>query len=128
MGSLGGDKGVFIRSMASRGRLGGLSQGSEYDHLDVAGEWELNGKLIVHLLSGYIPEAGDVFNLFDWGTLLGVFNGIDISAAALPDHLRWDTSELYRLGSISVAPVPLPGAVWLFFSGLCLLRIRAVMT
>ena len=104
--------------------IAGLLQGGEYDHLDVAGLLGLDGTLVISLLDGFNPEAGDVFDLFDWGELLGTFLALDFSGAELPAHLQWDTSSLYTSGALAVtaAPVPLPAGVWLLLSGLVLLR------
>ena len=104
--------------------IAGLLQGDEYDHLDVAGLLGLDGTLVISLLEGFNPEAGDVFDLFDWGELLGTFLALDFSGAELPAHLQWDTSSLYTSGALAVtaAPVPLPAGVWLLVSGLVLLR------
>lgn len=100
--------------------IGGRTQGVGYDHYDVAGTLELNGTLVIALLDGFDPVAGDEFDLFDWGSVSGAFSSVDLAAAVLAPGLAWDLDDLYTNGSLSVsgAPVPLPGALWLLMSAL----------
>ncbi|MES9901924.1 MAG: VPLPA-CTERM sorting domain-containing protein [Sedimenticola sp.] len=78
--------------------------------------------LEVTFFGGFMAEAGDSFQLFDFS---GVNSVIDpFQALLLPDFtnadLEWDISTLYSDGTlgVNVSAVPLPAAVWLFGSAL----------
>jgi hypothetical protein len=81
--------------------LGGLSGGSEYDQLDVAGDLHLGGTLQVSLIGGFTPDIGDTFDMLDFDKL----NGTEFDIVELPGLVGrkvWDTSALYSEGEISV--------------------------
>lgn len=91
-----------------------LASDADYAHLTVTGVLTLAGTLDVHLDPGYQPSSGDLYDLFDWGTLSGTF-----SAVNLPDltpGLAWDDSQLYTNGTIQV--VPEPASAWLALTAL----------
>ena len=113
--------------------LGGLTRGDEYagasplyDSLLVSDTLTLGGTLDVVWWDGFSASEGDVFDIFDWGTLAGHFDTIYIPDLA--DGLFWDTGSLYVDGSLAVvsslnpgpgpATVPLPGAILLCAAGL----------
>lgn len=98
--------------------LGGLLQGTEYDYLDINGDWFLNGgTLNVLAFNGYAPTLGATYDLFDFNSIqgLGVFDAINLPT--LSSDLRWNTSNLYSLGQLSVSAVPEPSS----FVGLAML-------
>jgi PEP-CTERM motif len=100
--------------------LGGTVAGSEHDKLEVVGTLTLaGGPLQVVWWNGFAAGAGDSFDLLDWGVLAGSFGAI--SLPTLADGLLWDTSALYTLGEIRVAPVPEPGAGSLMLAGVAAL-------
>ena len=72
------------------------------DKLIVGGTLTLGGTLDVSLLAG-TPDMGDVFDIMDWGTLVGTFDQI-----ILPEvpGLQWDLSNLYVTGQIGSVPEP----------------------
>jgi hypothetical protein len=78
----------------------------------------LGGTLKLASWNGYSGQAGDSFDLFDWGTLFGTFDHIDFSGFQLAGGTKLDLSKLYLDGSVSVAAVPLPGAFWAMLAGL----------
>ncbi|MCX5683816.1 MAG: PEP-CTERM sorting domain-containing protein, partial [Planctomycetota bacterium] len=84
--------------------LGGNVRGSQYDAMIFGATAALDGDLAVTLLGGFVPQAGQTFDLFDWTTLAGTFDAVTLPA--LPSGLSWDTSDLYSGGSITVAPEP----------------------
>ena len=92
--------------------LEGLLQGTQYDFLDVNGDWTINGgDLQISLLSGFMPTAGNSFDLFDFNSLTGMFDNIFLPT--LGTGLAWNTSGLYTTGVISVnstAAVPEPSS------------------
>jgi len=96
--------------------IGGLAAGSQFDQLQVAGNLNFGGVLQLMWWDNFAAQAGDVFDLFDWGSNSGKFVRIDTRFATLADGLRWDFSRLYTTGEIGVAAVPLPGSFWLFGS------------
>ncbi len=81
--------------------LGGLSGGSQYDQLDVAGTLTLGGSLQVTLIDGFMPGLGDSFDILDWDSLAGgAFDSVDLPE--LTGRNAWDESKLYDTGVISV--------------------------
>lgn len=92
-----------------------------HDHITVGGTLTLAaGNIIeVRLTDGYEPLWGDVFNLFDWGTLnggssaiqAGGFNpntdlDLQISTAMLANGWFWETNQFLTHGIIYVVPEP----------------------
>ncbi|WP_445372352.1 hypothetical protein ACH518_06830 [Methylomonas sp. HW2-6] len=104
--------------------IGGLEAGQQFDQLQVAGNLNFGGVLQLMWWDNFAAQAGDVFDLFDWGSSSGKFTRIDTRFATLANGLRWDFSKLYTTGEIGVAAVPLPGAFWLFGSALLALAGR----
>jgi T5SS/PEP-CTERM-associated repeat protein len=98
--TFGGDV-VFGPLAGLEMELGGTVGGDEYDRLDVAGDLTPGGTLQVVLIDEFVPDVGDTFDIFDWGTLAGA--GFD--AVELPEFIgrkAWDTSALYTDGEIEV--------------------------
>jgi len=87
--------------------LGGIASGVGYDQLHVSGHLDLAGTLTVSLIDGFTPTAGNVFKLFQWGTLSGAFSTLVLPALA--SGLEWNTSQLYTSGVLSVATVGTAG-------------------
>ena len=83
---------------------------SAVERVGVAGALSAGGTLVVTLGNGFQPAAGDRFDLLDWGSLTGTFDGIHLPQ--LPNDLEWDTSALYSTGTITIddggAPATLP--------------------
>ncbi|MEI8045660.1 MAG: fibronectin type III domain-containing protein, partial [Verrucomicrobiota bacterium] len=85
--------------------LGGTTRGTQYDSIQVADNITLAGTLSVKLINGFLPAAGNSFDLFDWGSHTGTFSTLDLPA--LTSGLSWDTSDLYTTGSLDVlADIP----------------------
>ena len=87
-----------------RAELAGTAQGDSYDQLDVAGHLTLDGALEVTLIDGFVPAAGDVFDLWDAGTVSGGFNSVALPA--LPTGLFWHSWQIDTTGEIRVGLVP----------------------
>jgi hypothetical protein len=87
--------------------LGGTTAGSSYDRIQVAGELSIGGMLAVSLIGGFVPGAGNTFDLLDWGILSGTFSSLQLPA--LPSTYAWDTTQLYTSGVLSVVGVGIPG-------------------
>jgi T5SS/PEP-CTERM-associated repeat protein len=86
--------------------LGGTTAGSSYDEIQATGALALGGTLHVSLINGFVPVAGQSFDILDWGTLMGTFSSISLPTLS---GLTWNTSQLYTNGVISVASASLPG-------------------
>ena len=69
-----------------------------YDQFDLTGALSFGGTLNVALLNGYTPQAGDQFNLFDFGSGSGAFSVTNLPT--LSPTLYWNTSALYSTGVI----------------------------
>jgi len=98
--------------------IGGTVSGTEYDFYDVAGELSLGGTLELVSWDGYVAQAGDSFDLFDWDTLSGEFDVIDSDGLLLATGTKLDTSRLYIDGTVSVTAVPEPETYALMLAGL----------
>jgi hypothetical protein len=79
--------------------LGGTMPGSGYDQIQSSGVIAFDGTLEVALIDGFVPAAGQSFNLFDWVGVSGAFDTLQLPA--LPG-LSWNTSQLYVSGVLSV--------------------------
>ena len=73
--------------------------------LTASGQLALDGSVVVSL-NGFMPSAGQMFDVLDWGpgSLVGVFSSLHLPGLA--GGLVWDTSQLYTTGVLSVR---LPG-------------------
>jgi len=91
-----------------------------FDRLLVSGEADLGGSL--RIILGYTPAAGDRFDLMDWGDLADSGYSFDLSLAALPSGLSWDTAAFGADGTISV--VPEPATLSLLALGVLALAVR----
>jgi hypothetical protein len=83
--------------------IGGTQAGSQYDQLITSGLIEANGTLDIELINGFMPQAGDTFQLFQ-GNLTGQFDSV--SLPGLSNGMSWDTSSLYTGGTITSVPEP----------------------
>ncbi|MEN3943235.1 autotransporter-associated beta strand repeat-containing protein [Prosthecobacter sp. SYSU 5D2] len=119
---------------------------TNHDHLEISGSVIWDGGQISVLgdtETGFIPEAGQVFNLLDWynmdGTDWGDFstgsgrylvgNGDDNGHLDLPDlsaypELRWDTGIFFSHGALVISIVPEPSRAVLTLLGLGMLLFR----
>lgn len=94
--------------------IGGATPCSGHDQYSVNLSLTLNGPTLnVVLFGGFTPQAGQAFDILNWGTLTGSFSTVTLPA--LPPGLSWDDSQLYTQGVLGVidpmasnADVPLP--------------------
>jgi len=105
--------------------IGGLAAGTGFDKYIVAGRLGFGGSLKVVFWDGFRGQAGQRFDLFDWGSSEGAFAAIDLSGAPLAAGLSWDTSKLYSTGEIGISAVPEPQSWALMLAGLAGLARRA---
>ena len=96
--------------------LGGLAPGIAHDVLEVLGTSALGGELRVELASGYVPDAGDSFEILTASSISGEFDSyvglsvspdLELTVEYLPDRIRLVT-----------APIPEPGTALLVMIGL----------
>jgi autotransporter-associated beta strand protein len=80
--------------------IGGVLAGAQYDRIESAGSLAFDGTLRVSLIGGFMPSAGQSFDLLDWNFRLGTFDALDLPA--LGPGLAWNTSQLYSAGTLSV--------------------------
>jgi hypothetical protein len=79
--------------------LGGAAS-NQYDRLRaLGGTLTLGGACAVSLVNGFLPSAGDTFDLLDW-TTLGPTRFAAVSLPALPAPCYWVTNRLYTTGEI----------------------------
>ncbi|MEI8372338.1 MAG: autotransporter-associated beta strand repeat-containing protein [Planctomycetota bacterium] len=106
--------------------VGGLSAGSQYDVLNLSEAGMLDGTLELDLINKFVPTLGQTFDIIN-GTTTGHFSSLLL--APLPNGLRWNTSNLYTTGVISVVPEPstlgLLGVAVIGLLGWTLLRFRS---
>lgn len=93
---------------------------SSFDKYIVSGSLSLAGTLKLVSWNGFVAQAGQHFDLLDWGSLSGQFNTIDASGLKLAAGTQLDYSQLYTSGEVLVttSAVPEPGALALWLSGL----------
>jgi T5SS/PEP-CTERM-associated repeat protein len=80
--------------------LGGTTPGTEHDQINHSGTATLGGILDLSLINGFIPGAGDSFDILDWGSITGNFSALNLPT--LGGGLDWDTSNLLIDGTLSV--------------------------
>lgn len=93
-----------------------------FDKLEVGGNFTMGGKLVLTSWNGFVAQAGQSFDLLDWGTLSGTgsgtFKSMDASGFMLAAGTQLDYSQLYTSGTISVTAVPEPATCALLLAGL----------
>ena len=75
--------------------LGGTTPGTQYDRLVVSGAAALNGTLDVLLSGGFMPAAGDSFDILNWGSLSGTFSNLNLQSPGA--NLMWNTRNSIRM-------------------------------
>jgi hypothetical protein len=92
---------------------------SSFDKYTVDGSLLLGGTLKLVSWNGFVAQAGQHFDLLDWGTVSGRFDLIDTSGFKLAAGATLDFSQLYTQGEVSVVggvtavPEPATWALWL---------------
>jgi hypothetical protein len=78
---------TFAPSATLYVEIGGPTAGAEFDRLDVTGQAQLGGGLVVSLVDDYVPGAGDAFEIVGAGSgVLGTFATESLPALP-PDHV-----------------------------------------
>lgn len=94
-----------------------------FDRLLVRCNLHFGGTLKLIAWDGFAAQAGQRFDLFDWGSVSGQFDSIDVTALGLEPGLSLDTSQLYTDGSISISAVPEAQSWILLLAGLAVLGV-----
>lgn len=87
--------------------IGGTSQGTQFDLLNVQGDTILAGTLEFTIIDGFDPTDGDRFDILDWGTLSGSFDTVLLPT--LIGGLAWNIDDLYLTGELSIEIETLTG-------------------
>jgi hypothetical protein len=97
---------------------------SSYGKYVVNGHLSFGGVLKLTSWQGFTGQAGESFDLFDWGSASGTFSSIDASGLQLAAGTALDYSKLYSTGTIDVvsAPVPEPKSYALMLAGLLVME------
>jgi|GEM_PF-3568656 len=85
--------------------LGGLAAGSGHDQLAVAGEASLGGTLDVSLLGGFVPSAGDTFDVVTYGLRTP---GTGFATVSLPAGVSGTVSYGADRATLTITGVSLP--------------------
>jgi len=116
---------VYAAEIGGTGLGDTAGNGIEFDRYVVAGTLTLGGTLKLLSWNSFVGQAGQSFDLFDWGTLFGQFSSIDAGGFPLAAGARLDYSRLYIDGSISITAVPEPETYAMMLAGLGLVGIAA---
>ena len=65
----------------------GTSKGSQYDSLDISGLADLGGSLEISFLNGFLPSAGDTFEIITASSVSDTFDALVLPS--LPGDLLW---------------------------------------
>jgi T5SS/PEP-CTERM-associated repeat protein len=98
---------------------------ASYDKTIFGGTLTLGGTLKLVSWNGFVGQAGQQFDLLDWGSVTGSFAAVDASAFVLADGTALDLSQLYTSGTVSVTAVPEPGTWALWLNGLVVVGAMA---
>ncbi|MCV2363296.1 FxDxF family PEP-CTERM protein [Paucibacter sp. DJ1R-11] len=111
---IGGTSACTAQSCA----LGSPLLDSSFDKLVVGGNLRMGGTLTLKSWNGFVAQAGQSFDLLDWGSSSGTFKTIDASGLSLAAGTKLDYSQLYTNGTITVTAVPEPETYALMLAGL----------
>ena len=91
---------------ASGSLLFDLRSASDFDQLEIGGNFAVGGTLEVGLIGGFSPQSGDTFDLLDFDprNVSGSFDSVDLPALAA--GLAWDVSRLLVTGELEVVAAP----------------------
>lgn len=84
-----------------------LASTVSFDKINVGGILNLgSANFVVMTIGGFVAQAGNSFDLVDWGGGVTGTATIDVSGAALAPGTSWDTSTFTLDGTIRVVPEP----------------------
>lgn len=97
----------------------GPTPGVQFDRLTGIRHLTFDGRLSLAFSGGYVPAAGQRFDVLDFETLTGGFDPARIEVTGVAKD-RLDFSGLAIDGSFAVRPVPEPGTWAMLLAGLAL--------
>ncbi|MBX9608375.1 MAG: hypothetical protein K2Y51_19310 [Gammaproteobacteria bacterium] len=102
--------------------IGGTTPGVDFDLLTVNGTMTLGGTLEIVLLNGFVPDADDSFGFLAASNIVGAFANILLPTLGngQPLALHFGPTGI----TAGAAPVPVPGALWLFGGAVFALATR----
>ena len=100
--------------------LAGRFPGKEYDVLDISGTVTLDGLLEIDLLTDFLPDPGDHFDVLSAATMPGQFDAVSLPSIA---GIQWQLDYILNPAStdtlrLTAVNVPSPPAATLFVIGL----------
>jgi hypothetical protein len=95
-----------------------LLKNNGFDRYAVGGRLGLGGTLKIVSWNGFVGQAGEQFDLLDWGSVSGSFMTVDASGFLLAPGTALDLSQLGTTGTVSVVAVPEPASWALMLAGL----------
>jgi T5SS/PEP-CTERM-associated repeat protein len=81
-------------------QLGGTDRATQFDSVQATGAVHLGGEMDITLFAGFIPTAGNSFDVLDGSTMDGAFSILNLPT--LPAGLMWNASQLTKTGVLSV--------------------------
>ena len=78
-----------------------------WDHVNVSGTATLDGTIQIALYNGFVPNLGDTFQIFTWGSVVGEFANW-LGTAGIPGHADWAFKPTYGPGGLSLVVVQTP--------------------
>jgi T5SS/PEP-CTERM-associated repeat protein len=95
---------VFETENVLRIELGGATPGTQYDQLLISGSTKLDGEIVVSLIDGFVPTAGQTFQIIQTNAAVtGEF-----SKETLPKLPGFDFDVKYFAESVEVEVIQLP--------------------
>lgn len=86
---------------------GGGVAGTDFDQIIVTGDLQYGGTLQIAFADGFLPTAGQSFQLFIAASLSDTFSGYELP---MVPGANWDITSLLSSGTLSLAAVPEPSA------------------
>lgn len=83
-------------------RIGGKSRYSQHDVLRIDGKATWGGTLEIALTNGFVPAAGDVFDILDFDRTRQSHWFEELNLPVLPNGLKWDVKDLYITGTVKI--------------------------
>lgn len=106
--------------------VGGISAGSGFDVLTVSGAAQLDGSLVVSLAGGFVPSAGDTFDIVAAGSVGGRFAVTNLPIGSGASCLDLDyRPALVRLSTLGITITRQPEAVVACAQGTALFSVSA---
>jgi hypothetical protein len=116
--SVDGDLAMLTSSIFNV-ELGGLN---DFDLLSITGGSSIDGTVNVSLVNGFIPTAGQTFDILLAEALTGEFSSIVSTNSGFQWSMTYILNEAGQdIARLGVSAVPLPAAGWLLLSGIAVL-------